>query len=178
MDKVRIPKQLNNAICNLYKNNEIEITMTPVYGKYNYEYDGMYLALNNQNVVYRSAKVTPKKIGQFVAVWKKKKGINHPYESSDKINLIIVDVSLNNKCGQFIFDREILIKKGILTHEGKIGKMAFRVYPPWDTPIAKQAISTQKWQLKYYIDYSSIDTIEKQKLHKLIMGDFNEDSSN
>ena len=92
----------------------------------------------------------------------KKKGINVPYDSTDNIDRLIINVCQNGYIGQFIFDREILIKKKILTHEEILGKMAFRVYPPWSKPTSKQAITTQKWQLDYYV--SLIDKSEQNFL--------------
>ncbi|MFV0287957.1 MAG: MepB family protein [Mycoplasmatales bacterium] len=99
---------------------------------------------NGLNVVYREAKITPKKIGQFVVFGKKKKGTNVPYDSTDNIDRLIINVCQKDNIGQFIFNREILIKK-ILTHKEILDKMAFGLYPPWSKPISKQVITTQKW---------------------------------
>ncbi len=67
--------------------------------------------------------------------------------------------------GQFIFPKSVLCQQGILTVNDKEGKRGFRVYPPWDNTINKQAIKTQKWQLNYFLDLSNFqsDTLEKAK---------------
>lgn len=157
-----ISKQLLKTINNIYEPLDFQVTFPPMEGIRNQEYSAAYFGVNGLNIVYREAKITPKKIGQFVAVWKKKKGINAPYDSTDNIDILIINVCQKDNIGQFIFDKEILIKKKILTHEEILGKMAFRVYPPWSKPISKQAITTQKWQLKYYV--SLTDTSENNIL--------------
>jgi hypothetical protein len=54
-----------------------------------------------------------------------------------------------------------LQEKGILSDDNKEGKRGFRVYPPWDIAINKQAKQTQEWQLKYFLE-TPID-LEKAK---------------
>ena len=106
-------------------------------------------------VQYRLAKITPTKNGQFVTLWKRKpKGPIQPYDESDKIDIVIVNVIKNNHQGVFIFPAEILVEKNIFSVKNKGGKRAIRVYPPWDKPESKQAEKTQKWQLDYYLEIS------------------------
>ncbi|WP_053032503.1 MepB family protein [Staphylococcus haemolyticus] len=56
----------------------------------------------------------------------------------------------DNRRGQFIFPKDILIKKGILKSDDSKGKMALRVYPPWETELNKTAAKTQAWQCAYF----------------------------
>ena len=53
--------------------------------------------------------------------------------------------------GLFIFPQAVLIDKGILSSVQKEGKRGIRVYPPWETATNNQAMTTQKWQSKYFI---------------------------
>ena len=39
-----------------------------------------------------------------------------------------------------------------MSRNGRGGKRAIRVYPPWDTTISQQARKTQKWQLEYFLE--------------------------
>lgn len=34
---------------------------------------------------------------------------------------------------------------------GQGGKRAIRLYPPWSEPVARDAIRTQRWQLRYFL---------------------------
>ncbi|MFQ3213646.1 MAG: hypothetical protein ACJAT1_000653 [Marivirga sp.] len=115
------------------------------------EYDACSFQLNGRTVLYRSAKTTHKKAGQFVTFWKRSEsGPIEPFSDTDEIDFFVVTVWLANKIGQFVFPKAILIQKGIISIEKKEGKRAFRVYPSWDITQSKQAQQTQKWQLNYF----------------------------
>ncbi len=64
--------------------------------------------------------------------------------------IIVIDEELS---GYFLFTRELLVEKGILTTFEHKGKMAFRVYPKWCNQLNKRAEQTQKWQCKYFFEY-------------------------
>ena len=102
---------------------------------------------------FREAKITPKKIGQFVTFWQRDlvTGKIKPFDVSDDFDLLAVSVSDKGKVGHFIFSKEVLLKENIISKEGKGGKRAMRVYPPWDKAENKQAIATQKWQLRCFV---------------------------
>lgn len=115
------------------------------------EYDACQFELNGLHLICRNAKITPKKVGQFVTFWKRKgHGPIEPFEETDKVDFFAVNVRSENKFGQFLFPKSVLIKKGILSTKTKEGKRAFRVYPSWDIANSKQAERTQKWQLDYF----------------------------
>ncbi|WP_108869847.1 MepB family protein [Aquimarina aquimarini] len=115
------------------------------------EYHACRFKINTFHIVCRNAKITPKKIGQFVTFWKRiEKGPIEPFTESDLIDFYIVNVRNKDQFGQFVFPKSILIKKGIISTNKKEGKRAFRVYPIWDIPQNKQAEKTQKWQLNYF----------------------------
>lgn len=115
------------------------------------EYDACRFELSGRHVLSRSGKITPKKSGQFVTFWKRNgNGPIEPFAESDQIDFFIVNVRTENEYGQFVFPKNVLIKKGILSTKNKEGKRAFRVYPIWDIVKSKQAQQTQKWQLRYF----------------------------
>ena len=98
-----------------------------------------------------TAKITPKKIGQFVSVWKRNKaGVTQPRELSDDFNFLVIVCEKEHLKGQFTFPKEILAEKGIVSTSEREGKRGFRVYPPWDKPENKQAIKSQEWQVEFF----------------------------
>ena len=116
------------------------------------KYSACSFVLTQKVVVYREANCTPKKIGQFVAIWKRNElGITAPFDASDVLDFMIISVRMNENLGHFVFPKAVLISKGIVSKEGKSGKRGIRVYPAWETPSSKQAIETQAWQSKHFI---------------------------
>lgn len=115
------------------------------------EYDACRYQLNGFKIISRTAKRTPKKVGQFVTFWKRNAaGPIEPFEENDEFDFFVVNVHCEDKSGQFVFPKSILIQKGIISTDKKEGKRAFRVYPSWDLVESKQATQSQKWQLEYF----------------------------
>lgn len=126
------------------------------------EYDACRFQLNGLNILSRNAKITPKKVGQFVTFWKRNgNGQIEPFDENDQIDFYVVNVRTENQFGQFVFPKSVLIKKGIISTEKKEGKRAFRVYPNWDSVKSKQAEQTQKWQLNYFYQINSSTDLQK-----------------
>lgn len=133
------------------------------------EYGAAEFTLGNRRIKFRVAKVTPTKIGQFVTFWKRiGKGPILPYDDNDTFELLIVNVRAENNFGQFVFPKKVLCEKGTVSTEGKEGKRAMRVYPPWDKVDSPQARKTQGWQLKYFIDCSENANIDFARLEYLL----------
>ncbi|MDB6096808.1 MAG: hypothetical protein JWM09_1086 [Francisellaceae bacterium] len=131
------------------------------YGAYNFE-------LNNRKIKFRVAKITPTKIGQFVTLWKRiNKGPIIPYDSNDKIDLFVINVRTHEHFGQFVFPKEILVNKGIVSMNGKGGKRAIRVYPSWDLAENSQAKKTQAWQLKYFFKIQTNNNVDMDHVREL-----------
>ncbi|WP_437396943.1 MepB family protein [Flagellimonas lutimaris] len=126
------------------------------------EYDACRFELNGQKIISRNAKITPKKVGQFVTFWKRNgNGSIGPLEENDPIDFYAVNVRTETQFGQFVFPKTVLIKKGIISTDNKEGKRAFRVYPNWDTAKNKQAERTQKWQLNYFYEINDSTDLNK-----------------
>jgi hypothetical protein len=120
------------------------------------EYGACAFTLNSQSVLFRTAKITPTKTGQFVTLWKRiEKGPIQPFDDTDPINLVIINTRKDDRLGQFIFPKSVLCELGIISTSRKEGKRAIRVYPPWDLATNKQAQKTQKWQLEYFLEIPS-----------------------
>ncbi|WP_261512575.1 MepB family protein [Chryseobacterium paludis] len=143
--------KLNQTISNLHPDLECE------------EYSGYNFRLNQYHIKFRKAKITPKKIGQFVTLWKRNPDTQQtePFTISDQSDFYIIYAELDNKSGFFFFPNTILSQQSILTTPSKEGKRGFRVYPDWDIPQNKQAEKTKKWQESFFIDFSKSTYLEK-----------------
>ena len=130
------------------------------------EYGACTFEMNHKNIAFRVAKITPTKIGQFVTLWKRiGRGPIMPYDTADGIDLFVVSVRSAAHFGQFIFPKDVLWQKGFVSKDGKGGKRAMRVYPPWDITDSPQARKTQAWQLLYFVEIQpSTDLINIEKL--------------
>lgn len=137
----------------------------PLLEKESSEYAACTFSLNNHNILFRSAKITPTKTGQFVTLWKRNnQGPIAPFDDADIFDFVVVCVQNKDYFGQFIFPKSILLQKGILTDINREGKRAFRVYPNWDKPTSKQAQKTQDWQLNHFYAFSKTASNEKMLL--------------
>lgn len=128
------------------------------------------LTLNTHTILFRNAKTTPGKLGQFVTLWKRL-DVNSPiapFDINDGIDFVVVCVKNESQDGIFIFDAKTLCSKNIFSIKEQGGKRAFRVYSPWSHPLAKQALATQKWQLNYFVNLNQ----EPSSLHKDILKRF------
>ena len=165
-----IPDQLKTIIELFYDKYGLFITQH-VINPESKEYEACSFLLNEKKVIYRQAKITPTKSGQFVTVWRRNAvGITAPFDSKDVLDFIIITVKTATQLGQFIFPKAVLATKGILTHNGKEGKRGIRVYAPWDSVSSKLALQTQAWQTDYFLkldDRNSFDIVKAKALLEL-----------
>lgn len=135
----------------------------------NSDYGAGIFQLNSKSVRFRVAKITPTKVGQFVAFWEKDRNPkNQAFSYEEATDLMVINTFSNeNHFGQFVFPKQVLLKQNILKTAIAKGKMAIRVYPGWEKPTSKQAIKTQKWQLEYFVDLSQSHHSSIQELLKL-----------
>lgn len=135
----------------------------------NSEYGGGRFRIEQRTIRYRVAKITPKKVGQFVAFWHKVAGKNTPYTVAESPELLVVTTYCQARSGQFVFPKEELAKRGILSQGQNKGKMAIRVYPSWDHPTSAQARRTQVWQLPFFIEFGQGQRVDQAKLRQLYL---------
>lgn len=132
------------------------------------EYGAYTFRINNLSVKFRVAKTTPKKTGQFVAIWKRnQKGITEPFSISDDLDLVVISTRTLENFGQFIFPKSVLFDKGIISGNNKEGKRGIRVYPPWDKAPNRQAERTQKWQLEYFMEIANDNSADLNRTKAL-----------
>ena len=131
----------------LFSNSEVSYVLE----EWNQQYEAVEIKTRNGHFKSRLAQKTPNEKGYFFAMWKKDENhTNIPFTEDDLENQLIVNIVDDNRRGQFIFPKDILIKKGILKSDDSKGKMALRVYPPWETELNKTAAKTQAWQCAYF----------------------------
>ncbi len=141
------------ALHDLYLPAGLQLTGPIVAEAESAEYGACRFALEGHSIVFRVAKITPTKTGQFVTLWKRPvPGADiAPLDAADAVQFVVIAVFDETQRGQFIFSRDLLIERGVMSRDGKGGKRALRVYPPWSTPTAKDAIRTRQWQLRCFL---------------------------
>jgi hypothetical protein len=148
-----IPFQLEDFISKVIRPMNLRINNAPSRDDENLEYGGTSLSIDGKKILFRVAKTTPTKVGQFVAMYKRQSISDKiiPIDINDNYDYVFI-ASFNSKYhGVFIFNKEILTEKGIFAKEMKGGKLSFRVYAPWVDAVASQAKQTQNWQCKYFL---------------------------
>lgn len=144
------------VVQNVYEAAGMKLSNPVLHEAESADYGACRFGLDGHNIVFRVAKTTPTKIGQFVTLWKRRRPGDaiEPLDASDPVDFVVVCTSNAVRRGQFVFDRKILIEKGVMSSPDTVGKRAIRVYPPWSNPVATEAVRTQKWQLRYFLDLS------------------------
>ncbi len=129
------------------------------------EYSGYNFKFGPFSIKFRKAKITPKKTGQFVTLWKRNPHTKEtePFTSADTFDFLIIAAEDTDRQGFFFFSKDTLVQHKILTTSSQTGKRGFRVYAAWDTPGNKQAEKTGIWQKEFFINLSDSDGPEKCK---------------
>lgn len=147
--------------CGFICDNFIQEKESQEYGAYTFK-------MNNKIIMFRVAKITPTKCGQFVTFWKRiGNGPIMPYDISDRLDFLIISTRTYKHFGQFVFPQQILLEQGLLSKNGNGGKRAMRVYPPWNIADNRQAKKTQSWQQMYF--FTIQPTLEIDRVRKLFL---------
>lgn len=167
-----LPQDLIAALREVYEPAGMKVTKAALREVESSEYGASRFGLDGHTIVFRVAKTTPTKIGQFVTIWKRASLDNDiaPLDISDGLAFVVVSVFDETHRGQFVFNQKLLVEKGIMSQNGKGGKRGIRVYPPWTKPVAKEAVRTQQWQLQYFLSLAQDgtgDSIQVRKLFKV-----------
>ncbi|WP_175410165.1 MepB family protein [Streptomyces sp. TRM64462] len=132
------------------------------------EYAACAFTLGERSVRFRVAKTTPAKAGQFVTVWQRsQEGPIRPFDADDGVDLFVISSRDENGFGQFVFPREVLCERGIVSRGGSGGKRGFRVYPPWVSTTSRQARSTQAWQVNHFVSLGEDGPADPRRAHAL-----------
>ncbi|MFI9645308.1 MepB family protein [Streptomyces sp. NPDC052040] len=125
------------------------------------EYAAYAFTLNGLSVRFRAARTTPTKAGQFVTVWQRSaEGPIRPFDVADSVDLFVISSREGDRFGQFVFPREALCARGIVSRAGSGGKRAFRVYAPWVTTTSRAAGATQEWQSAYFLPLVGLGPVD------------------
>lgn len=113
----------------------------------NSDYESGTVAIGDQTWRIRTARITPKKPGAFVAVWRRdEQGETRPFDSSENIGGLLIFVREGQRFGVFRFSTDLLERMGVTRSERHLGKRGFRVYPSWSFGLNSQAQKTQRDQ--------------------------------
>ncbi|GHE12800.1 MepB family protein [Streptomyces alanosinicus] len=135
------------------------------------EYAAHQFTLKGLSVRFRVARTTPTKAGQFVTVWQRSaEGPIRPFDVDDGVDLFVVSSREGDRFGHFVFPRDLLRERDIVSRNGSGGKRAFRVYPPWVTTTSRQARNTQAWQVKYFLPIGEDGTVDLEQARALYAG--------
>ncbi|WP_312825731.1 MepB family protein [Epilithonimonas sp.] len=133
------------------------------------EYFGFNFKINQINFKFRKSKLTPKKMGQFVTLWKRNaEGKTIPFDINDNFDFYIIAVEENHHSGFFIFPKTVLEKENLISSKIKTGKRGFRIYTDWHFPNNKQAEKTKLWQSDFFINYTNYKYSLLDKIKKII----------
>ena len=128
------------------------------------DYAAHIFSLGDKKVLFRRAKVTPAKTGQFVTVWKRdRNGVTAPFDITDDYDFYLVAVRKDMQFGLFIFSKLIFCRHRILSGKAQNGKRGIRVYPTWDKAMNAQAQRTQLWQRECFLEISRNADLAKVK---------------
>lgn len=134
------------------------------------EYSACSFRMNTSIILFRVAKITPTKTGQFVTLWKRMgNGPIIPLDGSDSFEKVIISVRQNQRLGQFIFPKSVLCEQGLVSQDAQGGKRALRVYPPWDIAGNKQAQKTQAWQCQYFFEIETDGSTNLESVKRLLL---------
>ena len=160
--EIELINQLVFKPCNLdLENLEVELESQ--------EYSAHTFQLNNDQVLFRKAKITPTKTGQFVAIWKRNdQGITAPFDFRDDFEFFIIATRTPTNFGIFIFPKSVLHAHQIFSDQTRDGKRGIRVYPIWAETSNKQAQKTQEWQAQYFLDFSNPEQIDLNRAKNLL----------
>jgi len=142
-----------------------------VFSPENAIYDACTFEIGSCRVMFRAARVTPTKKGLFVVFWKRADDWSTiPYDWQDPFDVLVVSVVTERYCGQFVFPKNELVKRGYVASGGVDGKRALRVYPPGETLESAQAQKTQTWQAPFFFEVQpnqDLDSNHIRELYKL-----------
>ena len=132
-------------------------------------YYGVNFQLGNKHFKFRKAKITPKKVGLFVALWKRDTdGQTIPFTADDHFDYYLISVEQDQHGGLFVFPKQALVEHTILTAGSQMGKRGFRIYPDWSIPTNKQATKSKQWQHRYFVNFRAPYQEAKNKLTHIL----------
>lgn len=115
------------------------------------EYSGHFFDFDSKRYIFRKGKKTPTKTGYFVTFYKRIK-INMPFDEKDEFDYFLIYVKDEENEILFSIPKTDLLQLGYISKEDKGGKMAFRIYAPWNQNLNDQATKTFEKQKKFILN--------------------------
>ncbi|MFG2722045.1 MepB family protein [Streptomyces sp. NPDC048416] len=160
-DDLVVAKALAYDPCGFTCSQPVPEAESAAYAAHEFTLDGL-------SVRFRAARTTPTKAGQFVTVWKRSPGGPiQPFDTTDRVDLFVIGTRDGHHLGQFVFPLDALRHHGVVSTNGRGGKRAFRVYPPWVTTTNRQAGRTQAWQLDFFLHLHQDGPVDLARVRKL-----------
>jgi hypothetical protein len=131
------------------------------------DYGASKLDIFGKKINFRVAKITPKKVGLFVAIWKRDGSVTKPYDIDDNYDLFIISAREGQNFGHLILDKKTLSKYNLISSDKTSGKRGFRIYPPWVNVTNKQAEKSQIWQCEYFVSFNQNEADKYPKLNDI-----------
>ena len=146
--------------------NQIITDLEPEAGSQ--EYGAHRFKLNDKKIIFRVAKITPTKTGQFVSIWKRnEQGITAPFNHKDEVDFLLIVTKKTAQLGLFVFPKKVLLEHRIISNETLGGKRGMRIYPTWDSTVNPASQKTQAWQTRYFLDLSDAQNIDFIRMKNL-----------
>jgi hypothetical protein len=148
-----VPVQLVESVREVFEDSGLVVTRPAAREVESAEYGACRLAVDDRRIAFRVAKTTPTKVGQFVTIWTRVDPDSEiaPFDTTDSISSVVIAVFDKDHRGLFIFNSQELVRRGIMSAEGKGGKRAIRDYAPWVQVGSKQAVQTKRWQVERFV---------------------------
>ena len=70
------------------------------------DYGAFRFVLNGKKIIFREAKITPTKTGQFVTLWKRNlENKIQPFAENDDFDFVVISTKTDANLGQFVFPK-------------------------------------------------------------------------
>ena len=159
--EINLLNELIFTSCNLKITDLEPDAESQVYGAHRFK-------LNDKKIIFRVAKITPTKTGQFVSIWKRnKQGITTPFDHKDEVDFLLIVTKTPAQFGLFVFPKKVLLEHRIISNETLGGKRGMRIYPTWDSTVNPASQKTQAWQTRYFLDLSDAQNIDFIRIKNL-----------
>jgi len=165
-----LPVQLVESVREVFEDSGLVLTRPAVREVESVDYGACRLEIDDRSIAFRVAKTTPTKVGQFVTIWTRADPESEiaPFDTTDSIRSIVIAAFDKDHRGLFIFNRQELVRRGIMSIEGRGGKRAIRVYAPWVQVGSKQAVQTKRWQVGSFVQIQPRISFTPDLLRRLL----------
>lgn len=85
----------------------------------NAEYGAVIADVGQSTTRFRVGKLTPRKVGLFVSVWRRAPGgSTEPFPAEGNVDMLVVAAREGDRFGAFVFPTEVLVSRGVVSVDG------------------------------------------------------------